>query len=118
MRYDPHSRRYKHWVLPHDWDDLDLSNDEGFRYPRFTEEDGRKILRQIYRYGQVDPLMMGKDWNFQGPKVRNRLSSLERQNGVPCLLRFRDLMAGTTGSGKRRIGLEKIRDRDTLHGLE
>lgn len=86
MRYDPHSRRYKRWVLPHDWDEMDLKNDNGFRYPRFTEDEGRKILRQLYIHGQLDPLTMGEDWNFQGPKVRSVTADQPRALRLAALL--------------------------------
>jgi hypothetical protein len=69
MRYDPHSRRYRYWYLPEDWWGMNIGPNNEQSYPRFTEEEGRRILRRLNQGRQVDPLKMGKEWNFQGPKV-------------------------------------------------
>jgi hypothetical protein len=77
MRYDAHTRRYKHWYLQEDWTGRNAGPNDVPNYPRFTQEEGRQILRRIYNGRRVDPLTMGKDWNFQGPNVRNHLMDTE-----------------------------------------
>ncbi|TVY82014.1 hypothetical protein LSUE1_G005330 [Lachnellula suecica] len=65
QRYDPDSRRYKTWTVPHDWHGVESR--DGI-YPHFTQREWKKIARQ-WRHGRlVDPLKMGRDWNSDGPK--------------------------------------------------
>ena len=68
-RYDPHSRRYKSWYIPEDWYGSRIDGDDKPHYPRFTEQEGRQILRCSMKSRGFAPLQMGKEWNFQGPKV-------------------------------------------------
>lgn len=73
-RYDPHSRRYKEWSIPYDWNgeyhELHPFGPPDYaRYPRFTLNENRKMRRFLNRGSQIDPLIMGKDWTTQGPKV-------------------------------------------------
>lgn len=67
-RYDPHSRRYKSWYIPEDWYGSRIDGDDKPHYPRFTEQEGRRILRCSMKSRGFTPLQMGKEWNFQGPK--------------------------------------------------
>ena len=79
QRYDPHSRRYKTWYIPEDWQALRVDDNRKPLYPRFTEQDARQILRVLSKgtNAKIDPLEMGNDWNYQGPKVRNHLNILK-----------------------------------------
>jgi len=65
-RYDPHSRTYKTWSTPHDWDGV---NSELGIYPRFTAKESRKMARRLGNGRSVDPAKMGQDWHHNGPKV-------------------------------------------------
>ncbi|TVY24312.1 hypothetical protein LHYA1_G007927 [Lachnellula hyalina] len=64
-RYDPHSRRYKTWTIPHDWEG-DYSA-QGI-YPHFTASEWRRMARRLGKGHLVDPLKMGDDWHQDGPK--------------------------------------------------
>ena len=68
-RYDPHSRRYVEWHIPHDWDHIytDIYDNQG--YPRFTREEVRKMDKRRKVGKPVNAMKMGKDWNWNGPNV-------------------------------------------------
>ncbi len=72
-RYDPHTRRYRNWFTPHDWDGIGTNGlgvgPNGLGYPRFTNGEGKKILLGYARGEPVEPYIIGKDWHHDGPKV-------------------------------------------------
>ena len=70
QRYDPGSRTYKEWSVPHDWN-CDRINDQGQPfYPRFTRDEARKIIQRLQHGRQVNPCSMGSGWTVDGPRVR------------------------------------------------
>jgi hypothetical protein len=73
-RYDPHTRRYKHWVTPHDWFGLGVNGHgvgpNGLGYPRFTRSEGRRMARRIAQNRRINPASMGPEWHQDGPRVR------------------------------------------------
>jgi hypothetical protein len=69
-RYDPESRRYKEWGIPHDWYGDRILPGNRPNYPRFTESETRRAYRQILRHAMIDPERMGQDWYHDGPRVR------------------------------------------------
>jgi hypothetical protein len=72
-RYDPQARRYREWSTPHDWNGFGTGGygvgPNGFGYPRFTSNEGEKILLRLARGKLVKPYRMGKEWHHDGPKV-------------------------------------------------
>jgi hypothetical protein len=71
QRYDPHTRQYTEWSIPHDWhgDRVNFFN-EPF-YPRFTEDEAKGMVRRIYRgKAPVNLRAMGSSWTDEGPRVR------------------------------------------------
>ncbi|PSS16531.1 hypothetical protein M430DRAFT_19520 [Amorphotheca resinae ATCC 22711] len=70
-RYDPHTRRYTDWAIPHDWFGNRIALNGNHNYPRFTAGEARQLLRQYRRTGQIDPEKMGKDWHHEGPRRFN-----------------------------------------------
>jgi hypothetical protein len=69
QRYDPATRRYKEWSIPHDWNGDRVDDLNNPFYPRFTQQEARRIARQIGRGRRVDPLSMGPGWTTDGPRV-------------------------------------------------
>ena len=75
-RYDPHSRRYKTWSTPHDWDHNGTSGYERLNrrlnpfhepeYPHLTATEAAR-LRHCGR--SITTEEMGKDWGRNGPLV-------------------------------------------------
>lgn len=71
QRYDPSSRTYKEWSIPHDWNG-DRINDQGQAfYPRFTRDEARKLIRRLHHGRQVNPGSMGSGWAVDGPRARH-----------------------------------------------
>jgi hypothetical protein len=71
-RYDPHTRRYRQWHLPHDWHDQRLGPQGEPNYPRFTWDESVRMLRRLRRGHSVDATRMGKEWHHEGPRVSNK----------------------------------------------
>lgn len=72
-RYDPHTRKYRNWLVPHDWYGVGVNGRgigiRGAGYPRFTRSEGKKMLRTYAQGHRVVPSKMGKEWNYHGPEV-------------------------------------------------
>lgn len=79
QRYDPHSRKYVTWEIPHDWYGQwrGWSPYQVGHYPRFTQDEARELRRQIRRNGRINPERMGSDWHAEGPKVSGVLCCLQ-----------------------------------------
>jgi hypothetical protein len=62
QRYDPATRRYTEWSIPHDWNASRIDQFNQAHYPRFTPDEVRKIRQRLQRTGRVDPRSMGSEW--------------------------------------------------------
>lgn len=65
-RYDPYSRKYVQWTIPHDWDGLHSREKV---YPRFTTDEWEDMASRVRRGRAPKPSSMGSGWHHEGPKV-------------------------------------------------
>jgi hypothetical protein len=104
-RYDPSTRRYKEWSIPHDLHGHRIDDQNHAFYPRFTQNEARQIIRRLQRGRTAVNSRMGPAWTTDGPKVRSLSSWIEK---YLLLMQHRDSNKSTIGSGKMRIELGRI----------
>jgi len=103
-RYDPETRRYVRWSHSENWSGQQFEADPNGGpmpiafYPRFTENEWRKLSRLERQGKRLNPRRMGSDWNWNGPEVRNPISTFQERT---VLRYYRDFSNAMTGSGKR-----------------
>ena len=69
-RYDPHTRRYTEWSIPHDWHGHRIDDQNQAFYPRFTQDEARQFIRRLQHHRRINPRSMGSEWTTDGPRVR------------------------------------------------